>query len=148
MGIEPPAPVFPPGSLVLPGVLAPVCGGIKGAAILGRPVAALALGWGVDHARNVARVGEGEAGGAVREPGDLPRRGPGDDVVFLGPDGVDVALDPGKIDGTALYLYLAWLYEVVLQVGVAQVEAVGVAGHARAIRVPVQEIEGRRLLAE
>src|SRR5215212_4812887 len=96
----------------------------------------------------MARVGQGEAGGAVREPGDLPRRGPGDDVVSLGPDGVDVALDPAQIDGTTLYLYLAWLYEVVLQVGVTQVETVGVAGHARAVRVPVQEVEGGGLLAE
>src|SRR5215212_5532866 len=96
----------------------------------------------------MARVGQGEAGGAVREPGDLPRRGPGDDVVSLGPDGIDVALDPAQIDGTALYLYLAWLYQVVLQVGVAQVEAVGVAGHTRAVGVPVQEVEGRGLLAE
>src|SRR3712207_8321370 len=45
-------------------------------------------------------------------------------------------------------LHLAWLDEVVLEVGVAQVEAVGVAGHARPVGVPVEEIEGRRLLAE
>src|SRR5215204_2737547 len=148
MGIEPLAPVLPPGALVLPGVLAPVCGGIEGAAVLGRPVTALALGWGVDHARYVARVGQGEAGGAVCEPGDLPRRGPGDDVVSLGADGVDVALDPGEVYGAALYLYLSWLYEVVLEVGIAQVEAVGVACHARPVRVPVKEVEGRRLLPE
>src|SRR5215213_5941079 len=89
-GIEPLAPVLPPGTLVFFGVLAPVCGGIEGAAVLGRPVAALALGWGVDHARNVALVGKGEAGGAVGEFRYLPRRGPGDDVVPLGADGVDV----------------------------------------------------------
>src|SRR5215212_10750504 len=69
-------------------------------------------------------------------------------MVPLGPDGVDVALDRAEVYGTALYLYLAWLYEVVLEVGVAQVEAVGVAGHAGAIRVPVQEVEGRGLLTE
>src|SRR5215207_2213643 len=53
-----------------------------------------------------------------------------------------------EADGTTHYFNLAWLYEVILQVGVAQVETVGVAGHARAVRVPVQEVEGRRLLAE
>src|ERR671920_1581305 len=148
VGVEPVAPVLPPGPFVFFGLLAPRCGGIEGATVLGRPVAALALGGGVDHARNVARVGEGEPGGAVGEPGYLPRRRPGDYVVPLGSYGVDVALDPAEVYGTALYFYFAWLYEVVLEVGVAQVEAVGVAGHTRAVRVPVKEVERGGFLAE
>src|SRR5919199_6391137 len=107
---------------------------MEGAAVLGSPVATLALAGGVDHTGYVARVGEGEAHRAPCELGDLPRRGPRHDVVLLRPYGVDVALDLAQVYGTALYLYLAGLHQVVLQVGVAKVEAVGVAGHARAVR--------------
>src|SRR5215210_3118444 len=69
-------------------------------------------------------------------------------MVLLRADCVDVTPDPGEVYRAALYLYLARFYEVVLQIGVAQVEAVGVAGHTRAVRVPVQEVEGGGLLAE
>src|SRR5829696_272301 len=149
-GFEPARPVLPPGTLVLRGVLPPLLGGLRlaGVTALVNPVFALALGWGVDHAGDVAAVGEGEAGLGVGELPDLPRRVPRDDVVPLGADGVDLALYLAQVYGTTLYLYLAWLDEVVLEVGVAQVEAVGVAGHVRAVGVPVEEVEGRGLLAE
>src|SRR5215210_3715480 len=149
-GLEPVRPVLPPGALVFGSVLPPLLGGpgLAGVAALVDPVSALALGGRVDHARDVAAIGKGEAGLGVGELPDLPRRVPRDDVVLLGPNRVDLTLYLAEIYGPALYLHLARLYEVVLEVGVAEVEAVGVARHARAVCVPVQEVEGWGLLAQ
>src|SRR5918997_584305 len=149
-GLEPALPAPPPGPLVLGAILPPLfgCAGLAGVAALVDPVPALALGGRVDHAGYVAAVGQREAGLGAGELPDLPRRVPGDDVVPLGADRVDLTFDLAQVYGAALYLHLARLDEVVLQVGVPEVEAVGVARHARAVGVPVQEVEGRGLLAQ
>src|SRR5918997_2648739 len=108
--LEPALPVPPPGALVLGGVLPPLFGGagLAGVAALVDPVPALALRGRVDHAGYVAAVGEGEAGLGAGELPDLPRRVPGDDVVPLGADRVDLTLYLAQVYGPALYLHLAW----------------------------------------
>src|SRR5215207_8076795 len=148
--LEPVGPILPPGALVLGGVLQPLLGCLRfsGVAALVDPVSALAPGGRVDHARYMTAVGEGEAGRRVGELPDPPRRVPGHYMVPLGADGVDLTLYRAEVYGPAFNLDLSRLYEVVLEVGVAQVEAVGVARHARAVGVPVEEVECGRLLAE
>src|SRR4028119_1642093 len=128
-------PGLPPGTLVLSGARAPLFGGGNGAgvAVLVDPVLALALAWGVDHACYVARVGKGKAGVGVGDLAYLPRRVPRHDVVLLRPDGVDLAPYGAEVYLAPLHLHRAGLDEVVLEVGVPEVEGVGVAGHARAV---------------
>src|SRR5215212_10559329 len=92
--------------------------------------------------------GEREAGLGAGELPDLPRRIPRDDVIPLGPHRVGLSLYLAQLYGPALQFYLAGLDEIVLEVGVAEVEAVGVAGHAGAVGVPVEEVEGWRFLAQ
>src|SRR5215207_9192438 len=144
--LEPPSPILPPGAPVLLGVLAPLLGGLVLA--FAGPVALTLLRWG-DHAGYVSAGGEGKVSGVgVGELADLPRRLPGHDVVLLCAHGVDVARYAPEVYGTAHELHLARLYEVVLQVGVSYVEAVGVSGHPRAVGVPIKHVEGGRLLAQ
>src|SRR5215207_1383363 len=145
--LEPSSPVLPPAAFVLLGVLEPLLGALVLAVFAG-PVAFALLRWG-NHAGYVSAGSEGEVGGvSVGEFADLPRRLPGHYVVLFGAHGVDVARYASQVYGAAHELYLARLYEVVLEVGIPDIEAVRVAGHPRAVRVPIKHVEGGRLLAQ
>src|SRR4051812_34001191 len=79
---------------------------------------------------------------------DAPSRVPGHDVVLLAAYRIGVLADAAQIDRLALQPDRAGLDQVVLDVGVAQVPAVRSPGHARAVTVPVQQVEGGRLVAK
>src|SRR5215467_8388781 len=77
-------------------------------------------------------------------PGSLP----GNNVVPLGSDGIDVMPDTAEVEFLAVQFDFARHDQVILDVSVTEIPAMCSAGHPRAIAVPVEEVEGRRLLAE
>src|SRR5579859_1587566 len=143
--LEPIQPVGPPTPVVLCGPGQPLVG-VDRWLVVG-PVA-LALGGWVDDASNMAAAAEDEAYGAVGKLRDAPGRLPGDDVVLFRANGIDVLADLAQVNRNAPEDNLARLDEVVLQVGVAQVEGVRRARHARAIGVPVEQVESWRLFPQ
>src|SRR2546421_485235 len=72
----------------------------------------------------------------------------GHDMVLLGTNRIDVLVNPTKVDWDTFEHNLVGLDQVVLQVGIAQVERVRRAGHARAVGVPIEQVEGGRLHAQ
>ncbi len=69
-------------------------------------------------------------------------------MILLGADRVHVKFDAPQIQRLAVQAHLAWLDQVVFQIGVAQIPAMRGAGHPGAVAVPVQQVEGRRRLPE
>ncbi len=69
-------------------------------------------------------------------------------MVLLRADRVDVLVNLAQINRHTFQDNLIGLNEIVLQVGIPQVERMGVAGHTRPIVIPVEQVEGRWLLAQ
>ena len=72
---------------------------------------------------------------------------PGHDVVLARAVDVDGGLDEAEVQLLAAHRQLARLFQLVLQVGVPQVPAVHRARQVGGVAVPVEQVEGRRLLA-
>ena len=64
-------------------------------------------------------------------------------MILLRTNRVDILANALEIDGNIFQDNLPRLDEIVLKVCITQVEGVRLARHARAIIVPVQQIEGR-----
>src|SRR5580692_9614546 len=144
---KPGGPVHPPAAIVLGRILPPRFGRIGAAGGLNLPVCALSAGR-IDDPGDVAAGGKHEAHVAAHELRNTPGSLPGDNVVLLGSDGIDVVLNTAQIEFFSVQLDLARHNQVVLHVSVTEVPAVCGARHARAVAVPVKEVEGRWLLAE
>src|SRR6266700_6848289 len=69
-------------------------------------------------------------------------------LILLGPHGINVLVNFAQINGNTLEHNLVGLDQIAFQIGVAQVERVCRTSHTRAIGVPVEQIEGGRLLAQ
>src|SRR4051794_34919178 len=69
-------------------------------------------------------------------------------MVLLAADRIGVLANATEVDRLVLERDFARLDQVVLDVSVAQVPAVRRTGHARAVAVPVQQIEGGGFVAE
>ena len=63
-------------------------------------------------------------------------------MVLLRTNGVDILVNLAKINRHTLQDDLVGLDQIVLQIGIAQVERVGIARHTRSIGVPVEQVEG------
>jgi hypothetical protein len=75
----------------------------------------------------------------------LPNSDGSHDMILLRTNRVNILANPLEIDGNILQDNLPRLDEIVLQVGIAQVEGVCFPRHALAIIVPVQENEHCRI---
>src|SRR3546814_10726554 len=78
----------------------------------------------------------------------LVDRAIGRDMVLAAGLQVDGNFDLAEVEALAGQFQLARLRQQVLLVHVAQVEAVHLGRHARAVGIPVQQVEGEGLLAE
>src|SRR2546429_6395196 len=143
-GVHPFYPVGPPTPLVALGAFKPLVS-ILHRLLIG-PVAPI-LAWWTDDTSNVTTGPKHKAHRTAGKLRDAPGRLPGNDTILLGTNGVDVLADLPKVNGHTLQDNLIGLDQVVLQVGVAQVERMGSTGHARPIRIPVEQVEDRGLLA-
>src|SRR5579875_479683 len=95
---------------------------------------AFALAGRVDDACDVAAAAQHEARVTIGQLRDAPSRLPGEDVVLLRADRVDVLANLPEIDGDPFQHDFARLDETVLQVGIAEVERVRRACHRRSSR--------------
>ena len=110
------------------------------------PILVLHLVRRVDHAGDVARAGQHETHRPAEELRAEQHRFCRRDVILAGGEIVDRDLHFLQVELLAADHHVA-LAEPVLQIAIAQVERVVRRRHARGIRVPVQQVEGRRLLA-
>ena len=69
-------------------------------------------------------------------------------MILLGANRINVLANLPKVNRHPLQGNCIGLDQIVLQVGVAQVERVRRLGHARAVGVPVEQVEGGRFLAQ
>src|SRR5947209_2562056 len=144
-GLQPVYPVRPPAAIVVFGALKPLLSALH--PLIVRPIAFAFSGW-IDDAGNVATATQGKVCLAAGELGDAPGRLPGHDMVLLCANSVDILANLAEINGYTLQDDLVGLDQIVLQVGIAQVERVGCRGHTSSIDVSVDQIEGLRLLAQ
>src|SRR6516164_3738879 len=144
---KPSGPVHPPASIVLGRILPPGFGRFEAGGRLNHPIRALSARR-IDDPGDVAAGGKHEAHVAAHELRDTPGSLPGDNVVLLGSDGIDILPNTAQIESFSEQLDLARHNQVVLHVSITEVPAVCGACHARAVAVPVEEVEGRWLLAE
>src|SRR6185312_4590860 len=137
---EPLEPVRPPTALVLLAALQPLVSGLH--RLLIRPIPLPLAGW-IDDASNMTTPTQDKAHLPTGKLRDTPGRFPGHNMILLSANRIDIEVDLLEIKGNALQHNLVRLDEIVLQVGIAQVERMRHASHARAIGVPVEQIKGR-----
>ena len=147
-GLEPFGPIAPPAAVVFfragqPRRRRP--GRRRIAGFVG-PGTAFACGRRVDHARDVPTRRKYETRLRTRQLRYPPSRAPWDDVVPLGADRVDVLANKTQIDRLIEKRDLSRLDQVVLEIGVMEIEAVRRGDHTGAIVVPIEQIEGGRLV--
>ncbi len=121
--------------------------GIGGAPAVG-PVAVLGRSCGVDDARDMARSREHEAKRRAEAPRAAVDAFPGCDVILAGGEEVAGRADAPEIEGLAQERDAARLHQPVLEVELAEVEAVHHRRHVGAVVVPVEKIEGHGIAAE
>src|SRR5216684_3845757 len=77
---------------------------------------------------------------------DTPGRLPGNNMVLLRTNCVDILTNLAEINRYTFQDNLVWLDEVVLKISIAQVKRVCCRGHACAIVIPIEQVKGRWLL--
>src|SRR5438128_975167 len=122
----------------------PLISSLRG--LIVRPVAS-AFARGIDDTGNMSAASQNKAHFAVSKLCDTPGRFPGDDMVLLSSNSIDILVDLTKVNGDTLEDDLVRLDEIVFQIGIAQVERMGSTSHARAISVPIKQVEGWWLFA-
>src|SRR2546421_2064841 len=140
---NPGGPVLPPGPFLQGGARQPFLR--VGRELLVGPVLPLGVRR-VDDAGDVPRGGQDEAHVACQKLRRRVGAAPGCDVVLDRPHDVDVPGDVPKLEVPARQRHLV-PGELVLVVAVAEVERVHGGGHAGAVGVPGQDVEGGRVLA-
>src|SRR6202171_1454824 len=148
-GFKPFGPIAPPAALVLfrasqPSRRRP---GRRRIAGLVGPVAAFACGGRVDHAGDVPTRRKHEARLRTCQLRYPPSRAPWNDVVPLGADCVDVLANTTQIDRLIEKEDLTRFDQVVLEIGVMEIEAVRRGDNTGAIVVPIEQMEGGRLVS-
>src|ERR1700686_1172321 len=128
---EPLQPVRPPTALVLPGAPQPLVSCLH--RLLIRPIP-LPLARLMNDARNMTTPTQDKAHLPTGKLRDTPGRFPWHNMILLCANRIDIEADLLEINGNTLQHNLLRLDEIVLQVGIAQVERMRRAGHARAIR--------------
>src|SRR5262245_9562761 len=96
----------------------------------------------------MAARGESKTRASGNKACDAPCRSPRNNVVSLSANRVYVLLDAAQIDRLPEQRNLARFHQIILEIGVAEVEAVRGSRHPGAVAVPVEKIECRRLVAE
>src|SRR5579859_3103550 len=83
------------------------------------PVASTLAG-GIDDTGNMAAATQGKTHGTADKLCDTPGRFPGDDIVLLRTNHIDVLANLAEINRYAFQDYLVWHDEIVLVIGIAQ----------------------------
>src|SRR5947209_4333687 len=128
---QPIYPVRPPAAVVVFGAIKPLVSILHPLIVC--PIAFRLAGW-IDDSGNMAAATQGKA--CLLTAGklaDAPGRLPGHDMVLLCTNGVDILANLAEVDGYTLQDDLVGLDEIVILVGIAQVERVGHTGHTRSI---------------
>src|SRR5947209_1242712 len=142
--LEPLEPVGPPTAIVMLGALKPLVCTLHG--LIVHPVTS-PFARGIDNTGNMPTPTQGKTRFSPDKPGDAPCRLPGYDMILLCANSVDILLNLAKVNRHSFQDNFIGLDQIVLQVGVAQVERVRFTSHARAVVVPVEQVEGGWLLA-
>src|SRR5471030_619632 len=135
---QPDAPVIPPAPRVLICIFEP---GVRvfADAIVG-PVMTLVVGRRVDHPGDMPRGSDHKALGPAQQVGAGVGAAPRHDVVVMGGEDVRRRLDGSQVEFDPAAIQFAG-FQVVLQVGVAQVPAIHRAGQVGAVVVPEQQVQ-------
>src|SRR5690349_17583763 len=97
--LQPIYPVGPPGALVVFGALKPLVGALRPLVV--RPIA-FGLAGRIDDAGNMAAATQGKACLAAGELRDAPGRLPGNDMVLLRTNSIDILVDLAEVNGHTL----------------------------------------------
>ncbi|MOA25475.1 hypothetical protein D3C78_1462000 [compost metagenome] len=135
---QPGEPVIPPATGMLLGIVEPGVRVLR-QVVVGPVVAFFPGGW-VDHPGDMPRGAENEAFAAAEQPGAGISALPGHDVVVMGGEDVGRRIDRAQVQLHPAAVQFAG-FQVVLQIGVAQVPAVHRPRQVGAVVVPEQQVQ-------
>src|SRR5438067_10315895 len=102
----------------------------------------------IDDTGNMATPTQGKAHRTVDKLCDAPGRLPGDNMVLLGTNGIDILANLAEVNGYPFQDKLVWFDEIVFIVGITQVVCMRSSSHTCTIGIPVKQIKSRWLFAQ